>query len=50
MVKIAAEDIESYSKFLTNKLADIPNIGQYHSNIVLGVIKDETAYHLVSKD
>ncbi len=49
MVKIVAEDIESYSKFLTYKLADIPNIGQYHSNIVLGIIKDETAYHLVCK-
>ncbi|MDI1232804.1 MAG: Lrp/AsnC family transcriptional regulator [bacterium] len=49
MVKIAAHDIESYNKFITNKLADIPNIGQYHSNIVLCVIKDETAYFLNSE-
>lgn len=49
MVKIAAHDIDSYNKFIMNKLADIPNIGQYHSNIVLCVIKDETAYPLNSE-
>lgn len=50
MVKIAAHDIDSYNKFIMNKLADIPNIGQYHSNIVMCVIKDETAYSLSSDE
>lgn len=46
MLKIASKDINSYNDFVTNKLADIPNIGQYHSHIVMSVIKDETAYCL----
>jgi len=46
MLKIATRDIESYNNFVMNKLANIPNIGQYHSNIVLSVVKDETAFYL----
>lgn len=46
MLKIASKDINSYNDFVTNKLADIPNIGSYHSHIVMSVIKDETAYCL----
>ena len=46
MLKIATKDIESYNNFVMNKLADIPNIGQYHSNIVMNIVKNETAYHL----
>jgi Lrp/AsnC family leucine-responsive transcriptional regulator len=46
MLKIATVDIESYNNFIMNKLANIPNIGQYHSNIVLSIVKDETAYLL----
>lgn len=46
MLKIATRDIESYNDFVMNKLANIPNIGQYHSNIVLSVVKDETAFYL----
>jgi len=44
MLKIATKDIESYNNFIMNTLADIPNIGQYHSNIVLSIVKDETAF------
>jgi len=46
MLKIATTDIEAYNNFIMNKLANIPNIGQYHSNIVLSIVKDETAYPL----
>ena len=46
MLKIATQDIESYNDFIINKLANIPNIGQYHSNIVMSMIKNETIYLL----
>ena len=46
MLKIATKDIESYNKFVVNVLSNTPNIGQYHSNIVMSVVKDETAYFL----
>ena len=44
MLKIATKDIEAYNNFVMNKLANIPNIGQYHSNIVMSMVKDETAF------
>lgn len=50
MLKIAAKDIEAYNNFVMNKLANIPNIGQYHSNIVLSMVKDETAYPLFENE
>jgi Lrp/AsnC family transcriptional regulator len=43
MLKIAIRDIDAYNTFIMNKIANIPNIGQYHSNIVMSVVKDETA-------
>jgi Lrp/AsnC family transcriptional regulator, leucine-responsive regulatory protein len=46
MLKIASRDIRTYNEFIVEKLADIPNIGQYHSHIVLSVVKDETAFPL----
>ncbi|WP_258932331.1 Lrp/AsnC ligand binding domain-containing protein [Flavobacterium oreochromis] len=46
MLKIATTDIDAYNNFVTNKLANIPNIGQYHSNIVMSMVKNETAYYL----
>jgi len=46
MLKIATKDIESYNQFVVNVLSNTPNIGQYHSNIVMSVVKDETAYFL----
>ena len=46
MLKIASKDINTYNDFIVNKLADIPNIGQYHSHIVMSVVKDATAYCL----
>lgn len=44
MLKIVAMDIGSYNDFIVNKLSNIPNIGQYHSNIVMSMPKHETAY------
>jgi len=46
MLKIASNDINHYNDFIVNKLADIPNIGQYHSHIVMSMVKDETAYFI----
>ncbi len=42
MIKVIAKDINDYNSFMTNIVANIPNIGQYHSAIVLSVVKDET--------
>ena len=50
MLKIAIRDIDSYNSFIMNKIANIPNIGQYHSNIVMSVVKDETALPILLDD
>ena len=50
MLKIATKDIEAYNNFVMNKLANIPNIGQYHSNIVMSIVKDETAFLIPEED
>jgi DNA-binding Lrp family transcriptional regulator len=42
MLKIATKNIDSYNNFITNVLANTPNIYQYHSSIVLNEIKRET--------
>jgi len=42
MIKVIAKDINDYNAFMINTIANIPNIGQYHSAIVLSVAKDET--------
>jgi Lrp/AsnC family leucine-responsive transcriptional regulator len=47
MLKIAIRDIDAYNSFIMNKIANIPNIGQYHSNIVMSVVKDETALSIL---
>jgi DNA-binding Lrp family transcriptional regulator len=46
MLKIAAKDITGYNDFVVNVIANIPNIGQYHSSIVLKEVKKETAYQV----
>lgn len=50
MLKIIAEDIKSYNDFVVNVISNIPNIGQYHSSIVLNEAKKETAYVLPKLD
>lgn len=47
MLKIATKNIDSYNSFITNVLANTPNIYQYHSSIVLNEIKRETAYKIL---
>jgi Lrp/AsnC family leucine-responsive transcriptional regulator len=46
MLKIAVTDISSYNDFVMNVVANIPNVGQYHSNIVLNEVKRSTEYKL----
>lgn len=46
MLKIIAKDISAYNDFVVNVIANIPNIGQYHSSIVLNEVKKETALPL----
>lgn len=46
MLKVVAKDISTYNDFVVNVLANIPNIGQYHSNIILAEVKRETAYKI----
>lgn len=50
MLKIAISDIDSYNSFIMNKIANIPNIGQYHSNIVMSTIKNETALPILIQE
>lgn len=49
MLKIVAQDIRSYNEFVVNVISNIPNIGQYHSSIVMNECKKETAYPLKVK-
>jgi DNA-binding Lrp family transcriptional regulator len=46
MLKIVSKDISSYNDFVVNVISNIPNIGQYHSSIVLKEVKRETAYKI----
>ena len=39
-------NIDTYNNFITNVLANTPNIYQYHSSIVLNEIKRETPINL----
>lgn len=50
MLKIVSKDIASYNNFVVNTLSNIPNIGQYHSNIVMSMPKHETAYPVTVED
>ena len=47
MLKIVAKDISAYNDFVVNVISNIPNIGQYHSSIVLKEVKRETAYKVL---
>lgn len=42
MIKVVVRSIKDYNKFMTEIVANIPNVYQYHSNIVLAVAKNET--------
>ncbi len=40
LIKILSKDIESYNRFVLEKLIDIEEIGQLHSMVVLSTLKD----------
>lgn len=46
MLKIIAKDINSYNEFTVNVISNIPNIGQYHSSIVLHEVKKSTKFKI----
>ena len=46
MLKIVSPNIHTYNDFLMNVFSTIPNIGQFHSNIVLGDVKSNSPYPL----
>jgi Lrp/AsnC family transcriptional regulator, leucine-responsive regulatory protein len=50
MLKVAVVDIDAYNDFIMDKLTKISNISQYHSNVVLSIVKDDTAYILAEND
>ncbi|MGV7107767.1 Lrp/AsnC family transcriptional regulator [Flavobacterium sp. U410] len=50
MLKIVSTDISSYNNFVVNVVSNIPNIGQYHSSIVLNEIKKETMFKIPKAD
>ena len=52
MLKIVSPNIHAYNDFLMNVFSTIPNVGQFHSNIVLGDVKSNTPFpldHLITK-
>ncbi|MFN3021064.1 MULTISPECIES: Lrp/AsnC family transcriptional regulator [Soonwooa] len=46
MLKIIAKDINSYNDFAVNVISNSPNIGLYHSSIVLHEVKKTTTFKL----
>ncbi|MDP2236605.1 MAG: Lrp/AsnC family transcriptional regulator [Bacteroidales bacterium] len=50
MLKIVAPDIRNYNDFVINILSNIPNMGQYHSSIVLKEVKNETAFKIPKQE
>jgi len=46
MLKIIAKDINSYNDFAVSVISNIPNIGQYHSSIVLHEVKKSTKFKI----
>lgn len=50
MLKVIATDIESYNRFVVNTISNLPNIGQYHSSIIMSEVKKETAFKIPKPD
>jgi DNA-binding Lrp family transcriptional regulator len=44
LLKIAVKDMHAYHSFLTEKLADLPNIGTVQSGFVMNEVKKSQAY------
>ncbi len=52
MLKIVSPNIHAYNHFLMNKFSTIPNVSQFHSNIVLADVKSNSPLpleHLLKK-
>ncbi len=45
-LKIVVADMNSYHKFITEKLAKLPNVHTLQSSFVMAEVKDELAYIL----
>jgi len=43
LIKVVVPDVAAYNDFVANVMADVPNVVQYHSNIVLNEVKKVTA-------
>lgn len=50
MLKILSNSIENYNRFVIDTIANLPNIGQYHSNIILSEVKKETAVKIPDQE
>ncbi|WP_338410821.1 Lrp/AsnC family transcriptional regulator [uncultured Flavobacterium sp.] len=50
MLRIVAKDVKSYNEFVVSVISNIPNIGLYHSSIVLKEVKRNTAFILPALD
>lgn len=42
LLKIVSPDIHTYNDFLMNKFSNVPNVGHFHSNIVLAEVKRDS--------
>ncbi len=42
LLKIVSPNIEAYNNFLMNKFSSVPNVGHFHSNIVLAEVKRDS--------
>ncbi|QHN65964.1 Lrp/AsnC family transcriptional regulator [Bergeyella cardium] len=50
MMKIVAKDINDYNNFMMKIIAELPNIGNYSSSIVLSVVKSETRIPVTNQE
>lgn len=48
LLKVLVQDMETYQKFVSNKLADLDNIGNVQSSFVMSEIKSSSALPLTS--
>lgn len=42
LLKIVSPNIHDYNNFLMNKFSNVPNVGHFHSNIVLAEVKRDS--------
>jgi DNA-binding Lrp family transcriptional regulator len=49
LLKVTAKSIEDYNTFVTNVLANTPNVRNYNSSIVMQELKNETTYKITNE-